>query len=510
MMKKNLRLDDLVSEFTLMLVELIEQILDTKLILSIPFLFLLIHSTINFRPLAVTKSTIKSLLQGISRISIKYWYILEEAQNQEEEGNFQDDSPDQVIILQKLTLIFSIDIIEKLTAISSLHGELFIQEIWHDDIIPMELLQRCLPENSERFKNTSQINLVYNIVEILMSSITELSMAYSSGPKRQQLSIFNSLLKVLLIDIPLKDDFMFYGLNRIIGNNIDIRKVESVVPIDETPIGLTMISIPSPIPYELLQERVQENQNCTKNGSQINKSKSRLLFDLSLKHQNHLLNLRIRVTTLLEHYILTTEQIDSLQLKDFIKSMVRTIGFEQSNILKNPRSKNVHLRTQIIANLVRILNYISSEAKGGITTLVYPETLYEIFVTLLRIAFGSNSLSSDARQVIESIRNNVKYFETPIFNKWCEIRSKQLNHIDNTEGGDGKFISEIESQYANGLEFPYEEETIELAREILDLCVTHEEADNLYFNMNCEDAKNNDGEGDEEDEENFDEMDLVQ
>ncbi|CAK7896852.1 hypothetical protein CAAN1_04S05160 [[Candida] anglica] len=502
MLKKNLRLDNLVAEFTDVIMEVVKILLEKNTLLAVPFLLSLIHAAINFRPAAVVKTSILSLLGSNSHIALQYIFLLESVQNQEDYITYHDVS-EQVSILEKFTLICSLDIIEKLASLSSLYGAEFIHQVWTESI-PNELLMKCLPENTERFKSTAQINMVFNMVEILMSSITESTFAYSNNIQQDNpigqsnSTIFNSLLKVFLIDIPIKDDFMFYGLNRIIGNNIDLEKVSSVIPESETPLGNTLVCIPCPIPYYLSKERMYiEDESVPKYSSIATpESTNRHLFEFKLnsRHEFHLLTLRVRVASFIECYILNTCNTKPLQSRDHIKSIVRTIGFEQTAIMRAPRSETIHLRTSVISILVRILHYISSESRG-ITALVYPETVYEIFVTLSRIAFGSNSLSSDAHKLLATIRRK-GYLKEPIFHKWCEKRARQLNHIEHGDISNATFIADIESQFANGLEFPYEEETIELSREILDSCVTHEEADNLFFNMNYEDP-------------NFDEMDLV-
>ena len=220
---------------------------------------------------------------------------------------------------------------------------------------------------------------------------------------------------------------------------------------------------------------------------------NQLAFEVQSNHEYHVLDLRLKVATLLESFIVTKSSTQIFELKEYIKSIVRTIEFEQVFIMRSPRSKTIYLRIQIIAVLVRILNYISSEVRG-LNNLIYPETLYEIFVILLRIAFGSNSLSAEAHSLLLEIRSKHKY-DKLVFNDDCERKAREINHIT-FSNLHTKSVADIESELANGLEFPYETDTIEVAREILDLCVTHEEADNLYFNMNNEDL-------------NFDEMALV-
>ena len=139
--------------------------------------------------------------------------------------------------------------------------------------------------------------------------------------------------------------------------------------------------------------------------------------------------------------------------------------------MRSPRSKTIYLRIQIIAVLVTILNYISSEVRGP-NNLIYPETLYEIFVILLRIAFGSNSfLSPEAHSLLLEIRSKHKY-DKLVFNDDCERKAREINHITFSNlHTNSKLVGDIECELANGLEFPYETDTIEVAREIFDLCV---------------------------------------
>ena len=494
MLKKNLRLDELVAEFTQTLSGLVNILLEKKLILSIPFLLALIHASLNFRSSAVSQTSIKSLLESICKLALNFTFLLDSSQDEEDFINYHD-VPNQVMVLEKFTLVCCLDIVEKLMSLSSLFGASFIETIWKEDYIRVELFRKCLPENTERFKNLAQINLIYNFVEILMSSISETTFAYNNTPNKiLDESIINSLLKVFLIELPVKDDFMFYGLNRMMGNNVDFNKIDAIIPSSETLLNHSMISRPCPIPYEYLKEKmvlVRKDANLTNKDSQMNQ----LAFELQSKHECHVLNLRLKVATLLESFIVTKSSTQIFELKEYIKSIVRTIGFEQVFIMRSPRSKTIYFRIQIIAVLVRILNYISSEVRG-LNNLIYPETLYEIFVILLRIAFGSNSLSSEAHSLLLEVRSKHKY-DKLVFNDDCERKAREINHLTFSNlHTDGKLVADIESELANGLEFPYETDTIEVAREILDLCVTHEEADNLYFNMNNEDI-------------NFDEMALV-
>ncbi|ODV78791.1 uncharacterized protein CANTADRAFT_68410 [Suhomyces tanzawaensis NRRL Y-17324] len=477
MIKKNMRLDELVESFCVVLFEVIDKLLLEQKILAVPFLIALIHCAICYRPIAVGKSLIVTLLEKLKRQTDRLSFLVDSNLDEEDLINYHD-VPNQVMVIEKFIFIFFVDLIEKLVTFASLHDEPFVRQIWKDETISTDLFVKCLPENTERFKNSSQINLVTNYVEMLISSITPSTFGYNQGRGEvlNDFKIMNSLIKIFLIDISLKDDFMFYGLNRIIGNNADFKKIDSIIPVDDDSLKNYIILIPQPIPMDLLDQNTLSD------------------FEVQSLHEFHLLNLRLKVGQLIEAYVVTKQSVDILKQKEYFKSIIRIIGFEQIYIMRSPRSKYIRLRIQIVSILVKILNYLTQDIRE-INNLIYPETMYEMFVVLLRIAFGSDSLSIDAYKLLTEIRK--MGIRKPVFNAWSESKARELNHV-NYQDVDGKVLADIESDFANGFEFPYEIDTVELAREILNIFVTHEEADNLYFNMNPSEVQN------------FDEMDLVE
>lgn len=469
LMKKHLRLDELVSLFALMLTKLIETLIAKDLIMAVPFLVSFVYASIHFRTTAVTRDLLLILLSSYTKLSLRYAYLLDSSQDYDDLINYYDKT-EQTMILEKFTLICSLDVIERLMIFSISYGSTFIKHIWENEIISIKLFTTFLPDNAEKYKSSAQINILYNIVEILMSSITEDTFAFN---EKQNLisnqAIFNSLLKVFLIELPIKPDFMFFGLTRIVGNNDDFKKINCIVPEQVEILGIRMFSTPAPIHGSLLKT------------SSIDGTNSHVDFEFGSKHDTHLLNLRLAVANVLETYIIYKESAREFESKEHIKSIIRTIELEQINLMRSPRSKNIHYRLQIISALVRILYYISQEVRG-LTKTMFPETLYELFVVFLRIAFGSNSLSKEAHQLLKLLRKQ-KYSGT-VFNKECEDRAREIYQTSFKEAQhtDG-VLADIESGIPNGLEFTYDDETIEFAREILDSCITHDEADNLFLNM---------------------------
>lgn len=466
MTKKDVRLDNLVNQFAEQMILLINQMHSTDTLLPVPFLISLVHASINFKNSAVNDLLVTFLVKEVSQILEKFVFLLDIGEEEEESFLDHHNVTYQQRVLENFTLILCFDLLENVVLISTQFGPTYVSQLWKPDVMNVALLMRILPENTERFKSAAQINLVYNFVEMLFASLIDEGFAIDNDYLNELL--VKSLIKVFLIDISVKDDFMFYGLNRLLGNNRDLEKISQMVPT-KTVLNEALVSIAHPVQPVTLGENEQ--------------------FTIALKHESHLLNLRLRIVTLLESLIVCTSpsRISLLNLKENIKLVVRIIGFEQNIVIHQPRSKYTHMRLEIMAVLVRILYYITEETRN-INTLIYPETLYEIFVVLMRIAFGSDSLSFEAHKLLSEIRGK-GITDIGVFNKWCEFRSREMAHVNlhDVRPDNLQELSNIECDFANGLEFPYEQETVEIAREILGVCVNHDEADNLYYNMNCED-----------------------
>ncbi|OBA22954.1 hypothetical protein METBIDRAFT_85317 [Metschnikowia bicuspidata var. bicuspidata NRRL YB-4993] len=467
---RHLRLDKLVQQACELLLLVIQELLrlheqrEPGVLVAVPFLISVVHAAANFKTSAVTESLATTLVEASCRILRRFVHVLRLHDEEDEASSGIKAVPYQQRLFENLILVLAFDVLESAAVISSQFGPLFSRHMWDLGVMDVGLMHQVLPENTERFVSSVQINLVSSLVEVLSASINENHFCSSDDPSN--LRFVKSLLKVFIIDIRIKDDFMFYGLNRVLGNNLDLDKISQAVPPEpERLFNKTLVSIPYPVrPQEL------DTQHS---------------FTRALQHDCHLLALRVRIVMLLES-IAISSRIHLLNLKENIKSIVRIIGYEQNLIIHQPRSQLIHMRLTIITVFVRILFYVIEEERN-INTLIYPETLYEIFVVLLRIAFASDSLSFDAHELLSQIRAK-GFTETGVFNRSCESRSREMAHFDlfNPNPQQHTHLAGIEGDFANGLEFPYDLDTIEIAREILNVCVNHDEADNLYYNMNKE------------------------
>ena len=89
------------------------------------------------------------------------------------------DVPYQVMVLEKFIFVECLDLMERLVTLTTTFDIEFIKTVWQNRILPQNIITSCLPDNSERFKNTAQINVVFNIVELLVASVTEETFAYN-------------------------------------------------------------------------------------------------------------------------------------------------------------------------------------------------------------------------------------------------------------------------------------------------------------------------------------------
>ncbi|KAF8004850.1 hypothetical protein HF325_000307 [Metschnikowia pulcherrima] len=218
---KHLRLDLLVLHICTMLLALISELLRLHeasvpgILVSVPFLISIVHATITFKPSAVTEALAKILVSSFSKILQKFVFVLH--LNDEEGETFSTHStvPYQRRLIENFILISALDVLENAVVISTQFGPEFCRNLWNLGTLDLALLQQILPENTERFVSLVQINLVSSFVEMLSAAVYE--NYFCTTNERLNLLIVKSLLKVFIIDIGIKEDFMFYGSKQGFG-----------------------------------------------------------------------------------------------------------------------------------------------------------------------------------------------------------------------------------------------------------------------------------------------------
>ena len=77
MVKKALRLDSLIHEFSLTMCELVEDIIAHQILTSVPFLLSLVYASLIFRSSALNKETIQLLVPKICLIAVDFAFLLD-------------------------------------------------------------------------------------------------------------------------------------------------------------------------------------------------------------------------------------------------------------------------------------------------------------------------------------------------------------------------------------------------------------------------------------------------
>lgn len=450
-LQKELRLDVLFENFLDLLIKLIERLIELNLLLSVPFLLSLIHGTLLFKPLATSDNVIEMLVGRLVRVVNKFGYNL----NTEEMINLNINLTLQEKLLQKFIVICAMDILEILMSFTVFNkdpGSKFGAKLYETHEIK-KLLEFFIPHNIERDQNSLQINIVFNLVNIVKYVVHPTNQGHEILKKLTPL-----LFKLCLIDIPIKEEFKFMGLNRYVGNNEDLAKFDLIIPLDTDKLNNSIIFKPNPI---------------------INFKTSIPPYKSNFNHAIHTMELHLEIIRTIDDYIVNSLDLTVIKNKDTVRILVNILNLQLNLMKKSPRSKLIGQRIKIVANVIKILNYLF-KFESEIGLIIYNDTLVELVLILLRIAFGSENLHSASSQLVRNLR--LRGYKGKIFNHDIENLARETHHL--TFNDPTKEIIEAEVDFPNGLEYPFDNETIELSREILGKVINTEAADNLYININ--------------------------
>ncbi|ODQ80227.1 hypothetical protein BABINDRAFT_161198 [Babjeviella inositovora NRRL Y-12698] len=429
-----LKLDDLVEEFCEVVSRLIGQLVDAQRLLAVPFLLAVLHATVRFRPNAVKDDVLEQLMDLNFDILERYEHTLKADMDDPE---FPSNVPDHIALLQSTTMLFSVELLELLFSCAQLRLEALRARVW------AKLQPTLLPK---LLSTHSPVNVAFAAVEMVIASQT--------GDQRQIL-----LVAKLIAEEPApRIGFQLYGLNRMIGSNKDARRLDSMVPSARRNFEGKLVT-PTPLPVA--------NWETGDNG-----------------HVSHVALLGLRVLELLtvcnDMYRSARPLIDV----PVIKILTANATMEQDFVYAHPRHRLVPTRIMTVAKTVAILHVLWHRFQKG--ELQIPrDTSHELLVLLTRVAFSQTKEGLWDASMNYMRKMRVQFgIRAPLFNEYAEARARKLAHI--TAASSMEDICEAELTFANGLEFAYEDNTICLAREILEMLTTGPEADNLYSSMNSE------------------------
>ncbi|CEP21276.1 DNA damage checkpoint protein LCD1 [Cyberlindnera jadinii] len=396
----------------------------------IPYLLALIHATILFKPSTVTKNTTTELIESLYPFLIKLHTEikpLEVVSEQYIRHKRVGVSGVQFEMVDHFIMVFTCDLIESLLMISMND---------HEHIRNVVKSAGLLKFMNHAMNQGSNLNIV---------------MSVSFDSDRREWRGDEAELAV-------------HGLNRIIGNNFESQQLEAL-------LGTGVTDCPQVI-YSL---------------TPVNQ------FPLELKHEKHLLQVQSLIVSLFTKLIvLTPNSITHFNDRpDIFRSLVFSIGILQERIHTIPRSPTTHIRSGLISSLIRLIHLIweVTTSAGDTTPALTKDTIHVLMIVLARVAFSANDSSKEAQKFLLTMKQEDTL--SPVFNPWAERRALQLIHIDvtkqdNVQKDQSKIQSIVEAQvgFGNGVEFAYDDDVVECARDILEKCTTMDEVDALYMAMN--------------------------
>ncbi|VEU23101.1 DEKNAAC104029 [Brettanomyces naardenensis] len=464
---------------------------DGAVLLPLPYLLSLVHFALNYRPMAINIKVLERTLKQIRIILMMFPDILKQdlfylsldrepsitessAVHQDEDAtDFKmEEKTMHVKILEVFTVCYSMDILETLSKLAS-----FSKSFSGDDS-ELSLFWRIIPKkiimNTLLSTKTPAI-FVHNMVEILISSITDNKFAFwhvtskdddTRRHRREVTTIFNHLI-TLLDEGGLDPDvhIKIYGLIRAIGPNSYIKLLEILTPTE----GLSE----SPVTHSSDDYR---SILFPKNPSD------------NIRMEYLILKIKLKILQLFELHLSYDRggEIRVKVLSHLISAMVSLLGKQQEIILRAPRAKNIPLRMELISTIVRLIHFLLSPEGSVEMKVLQTVTVREMIIALVRIS--ADSLKNSSVEYITKLRL-LDGFKYHIFNESFERHLLDtLGFIDEVDFNEGeRFRTErtaVEVVNSNGLEINYDDETIDMARDVLGQCITGYEADNLHYSIN--------------------------
>ncbi|QPG74237.1 hypothetical protein FOA43_001562 [Brettanomyces nanus] len=477
---------------------------DGSVLLPLPYLLALVRFSLNYRPKAIstevledTTKKIVSILKSFPEILKQDMFYLslggeekslehQEHASDEKEGqdptDFQiEEKTMHVRILEVFTVCYSMDILESLSKLSIFSKSFSGGDDYEEDDedktaktlgafwnhIPRDLVVNTL------LSTKTPAIFVHSTVEIMISSITGTKFAFENAglftedqARETKVAVFENLITLLDkggLDTDL--NINIYGLNRAIGSNSYTSLLELLTPVN----GLTDIPVThSPGAYKSILFPESRSD--------------------SMKLEFLVLKIRLKILQMFELYLSYDRggDIEEDKLVHLISALVSVLGKQQEMVLRAPRSKNIPLRMELISTIVRLIHFMVSPQGPGSVQGLPSITLREMVIALLRIS--ADSLKNLSIEYVSRLRL-IDAFKYPIFSESFETYlMDKFGFIDEVEYNEEEQFkterTQVEVSSSNGMEINYDDETIDMARDVIGQCITSDEADMLHYSIN--------------------------
>lgn len=442
-------------------------------LLAIPFLLAIIHGCLTYRPKAINQiQQVFTLINFSLMLMDKYNFLIEPVLKTNE---FYDRNVKlklksiQYEFLESLIVIYSLDLIEVLI-MNCVHvpdkKKAMKEYLTHNKNRLLRLFQLVLSNF-----NHSSVNLMFSVVSILNATLN----LWETDQEEEFPLTDNAILKSI-IALATADDFepranwLVYGLNRSIGNNLDAELIADLVP--------DQIDLP-----------FQVRPVC---------SKAHNKEQVAHNHQLHHTALSVLILQFCEKLILFDYQNEHSNTLTFLakepsvfKNLIMNMSkIQQFNFLHPRRRDHLNMKvTEVLSYSLKIIHLVKelyrltpSDSQDTSEFNFTSDLSFELFVILSRISIPSKEDTTDPStlfllQYQQECPEMSRYFLTKLPN------TRNLTTLNLTDPNEVQPMAQVLSNTPNGLEIPYDSETIDLAREILNNLVTADEADMFYSAM---------------------------
>lgn len=484
------RIDRLISSFVDILLNYVVRALEGvdadpskdpgSLLLPVPYMLSLVFYSLNYRPKAIGLDVFQRTTLQICGILDRFPEILKQDifyltvpgdsnENSSQNSNASRLKTMHVKILETFTVCYSMDILETLAKLA------MFAKSFSDDDEPLSTFWSIVPQQMivySLLSTKTPASFIHSTLEMLISSITETCFAFENvsievkpsvhsrkllTPTEATKQIFNNII-ILLNEDGLDEhlNINMYGLSRSVGDNSMLELLEILTPID----GLSS----NPITHSNdVYEKVLHSGNIAGTEAVVQRIKLKIL----------------QVFELYMSYGRGSELEPDMAIR-LISAMISRLGKEQEVILRGARACNMELRIQTVATIVRVIHFLVSTPGSKMMQSIPQISLREMVIALLRIS--ADSVKNISVEMITKLRLGSK-FQHPIFNE--NFETSQMDRMGVTSESLNE-LTQVEISNSNGLEINYDDETIDMARDILGQCLTCDEADMLHYSINYE------------------------
>lgn len=448
----NSKVSDVVLDLCCLLSALLRALVDAEAILAVPFLLGLLHTAVTFRTDALSRQALISTAASSAYIAAAYVSCLDVAHHLE--VPYDVSEPDHIAILKRASFIFALDVFEAAACAAACVDPALIVSVWQQ--APQALLRTCL---SKAAPPACALSVV-----MASSAAANAEMPVVFGePYRNTEHCDKEYIRLLLAILNLETSpdthLFFYGLNRYCGNNDRTAELLEVVP----PALDGLCDSPYPLSLETdLDPKVNEES--------------------TINHKKQQYELKSRIIELLTAIASAKNSRDVTYVfsPECVKYCIEELRDLQEAVSLFPRDVFLLQRQQLIASIVQFLAplLLQNDPQDPVSLVnrITAGVKRQMVVILTRIAFSS-VLAADVSQFTETREKNG--YQGVLFNEQCEQKARDLARLRGLEKP-SEFVL-VESEIPNGIEYGFGLEIVALSRDILEVCITPDEADNLYY-----------------------------